>query len=55
MIELQLLAALGALDRAHEQTLVALPRRVGSPRTLAIAGGVAFGWIALGLTLWSAR
>jgi hypothetical protein len=55
MIELQLLAALGAFDRAREQILVALPRRLGSPPTLAVADGVALGWLARDLTLWSAR
>jgi hypothetical protein len=55
MIELQLLAALGAFDRAREQILVALPQRLGSSRRVAIAGGVAVGWLARGLTLWSAR
>jgi len=55
MIELQLLAALGALDRAREQILVAVPRRLGSPPTLAVAGGVALGWLARDLTLWSTR
>lgn len=55
MIELQLLAALEAFDRARERIAVHLSGRVGLPPTLAVAGGVALGWLARGLRLRGAR
>lgn len=51
MIELQLLAALGALEEAREHIQARRPRDLGSAHALAVAGGLAVGWLARGLTL----
>ncbi|MGH2852589.1 MAG: hypothetical protein ACRDLF_00130 [Solirubrobacteraceae bacterium] len=50
MIELQLLAALGALHRKGERILARRPRRLHPSPVLAAVGGLAVGWLARGLT-----
>jgi hypothetical protein len=51
MIELQLLAALDALDQARERILARRPSRLHpSPGAWAVVGGLAVGWLARGLT-----
>jgi hypothetical protein len=48
MIELQALAALGALDRARERIVARRPPVLGSPSVLAAAAGIALGWMVRG-------
>lgn len=49
MIELQLLAALDAVDRAGERMWDRRPRALGSLHALAAAGGLVTGWLARAL------
>jgi hypothetical protein len=50
MIELQLLAALGAFERTRERVQTHRPEGVGSPpHMLAAMGGLAAGWLARAL------
>lgn len=49
MIELQTLAAVGALDRARERILARRPRVPGSPLALAaVVAAAVLGWVLRG-------